>query len=258
MFEKMNRRIFHKLVHEGGSMSTWDLQETHRLIREVFGKDHEKKAKESIRSITDRQAFASYHFAEVLRLTKSLETKHFSNVKTILEIHVDGAETKRAAFEKYMIKAGAHTVAAIQSLHSLPDIFSHTIYFASGQNLHTHALADADISTQKVAACIKHDINFKSLALPLSKLQSGSGWSHLAAACNMRKHRSIVRASYNEGWLGERQSKRELQVSQFSHKDKQYPSISLKDLLEPEYERLMYNIIRIANDLNICLQARLT
>lgn len=236
-------------------MTNWDLHETYSLIRAVFGKEQEALARESMRSVNDRKAFSSYHFGEVLRLTKALERKHLSDLKTILELHVEGAESKQAAFERYMIKAGAHSIAAVQSLHSLPDIFSNAIYFACGQNLQPHALADTDIATQKVAACLKWDIGFNVLAKPLSALQSGPGWSHLAAVCNMSKHRSVVRAAYSEDWTGTRPNKRELQVSSFVRNGKAYSSIPLRDLLEPEYERLMRNIIEIAHKLNACLCA---
>lgn len=236
-------------------MTNWDLHETYSLIRAVFGKEQEALARESMRSVNDRKAFSLYHFGEVLRLTKALERKHLSDLESILELHVEGEESKQAAFERYMIKAGAHSIAAVQSLHSLPDIFGHAIYFACGQNLQPHALADADIATQKVVACLKRDIGFKVLANPLSALQSGPGWSHLAAVCNMSKHRSVVRATYSEDWTGTRQNKRELQVSSFVRNGKAYPSVSLRDLLEPEYERLMRNIIEIAHKLNACLCA---
>jgi hypothetical protein len=235
-------------------MTTWNLQETYSLIRAVFGKEQEALARESMRSVIDRKAFSSYHFGEVLRLTKALERKHLADLGSFLEIHVEGAEVKLAAFEGYMIKAGAHSIAAVQSLHALPDIFGHAIYFASGQNLQPQALAESDISNQKVAGCLKRDIGFKVLATPLYALQSGLGWSHLAAVCNISKHRNVIRAMYSEDWTGSRANKRELQVSSFVRNGKEYPAISLRELLEPEYERLMRSIIAIDHELKACLR----
>lgn len=236
-------------------METWDLHETDALIRSAFGKEQEALARGSMRSVNDRKAFASYHYSEILRLTKTLERNHLSDLNTFLEMHVEGSENKQKAFERYMIKAGAHSIAAVQSLHALPDIFAHAIYFASGQNLQPHALAETEISNQNVATCLRKDASFKSLAAPLSAMQSGPGWSHLAAVCNMSKHRSVVRASYSEDWTGTRPNKRELQVSPFARNGKTFSAISLTDLLKPEYERLMSNIIVIAHDLNACLRA---
>lgn len=236
-------------------MAPWDLNETYQHVRRVFGRAQETLARESARSVTDRQAFSSYHFAEAMRLSKAFERNHLSGARTILEIHVAGAEKKERAFQIYMVKAGAHSIAAVQSLHAIPDIFAHAVYFASGQNLQPHALDDSDISLQRVATCLKQDMSFAALASPLRAIQSGAGWRHLAAVSNMSKHRSVVRAAYNEDWTGKRAKPRELHVSAFEWHGKPHPAVSLRELLEPEYERLMKSVIGVAHELNACLRA---
>lgn len=236
-------------------MAPWDLNETYQLVRRLFDRDQEKLAKESARSVTDRQAFSSYHFAEAMRLSKSFERNHLAGARTILEIHVAGAEKAERAFQVYMVKAGAHALAAVQSLHAIPDIFGHAVYFASGQNKKAHALDDWDISLSRVATCLKQDKRFAVLSTPLRSLQSGAGWRHLAAVSNMSKHRSVVRAAYNEDWTGKRANTRELHVSAFEWHGKLYPAVSLRDLLEPECERIMKSVINVAHELNACLRA---
>lgn len=235
-------------------MASWDLSETYQLVRRTFGPAQESQTRESSRSVTDRQAFSSYHFAEAMRLSKAFERNHLRGAQTILEIHVDGSETKERAFQIYMVKAGAHSVAAIQSLHAIPDIFAHAVYFASAQNLQPHALVEWNISLPRVATCLTQDKSFASLETPLRALQSGPRWLHLAALSNMSKHRSVVRATYSEDWTGKRDKPRELHVSSFEWHGKKYPAVSLQELLEPEYERLMETVISIAHELNACLR----
>lgn len=236
-------------------MEPWDLNETYQLVRRVFSRDQERLARESCRSVTDRQAFSSYHFAEAMRLSKAFERNHLAGARTILEMHVEGAEKVERAFQAYIVKAGAHSLAAVQSLHAIPDIFAHAVYFASGQNLQPHALDDSDISLPRVATCLKHDRRFAALSVSLRSIQSGAGWRHLAAVSNMSKHRSVVRASYNEDWTGTRAKIRELHVSAFEWHGKPYPAVSLRELLEPEYERLIGTVISVAHELNECLRA---
>lgn len=235
-------------------MTPWDLNETHTLVRHLFGRDQETLARESTRSVNDRKAFSSYHFSEAMRLSKAFERKHLKGSTTILEIHAPGAEKKEAAFQTYMIKAGAHSIAAVQSLHAIPDIFAHAVYFCAGQNLQPHALAESDISLPKVAACMKKDERFAELSAALVSLQAGAAWSHLAAVSNISKHRSVVRATYSEDWTGTRPNVRELQVTAFERRGKRYPAKSLRDLLEPEYDRLLKTVISIGHDLNACLR----
>lgn len=239
-------------------MTPWDLNEMYLLVRRVFGRDQDGLARESARSVTDRQAFSSYHFAEAIRLSKMFERNHLVGARTILELHVEGAEKKERAFQVYMVKAGAHSIAAVQSLHAIPDIFAHALYFAAGQNLQPHALDEPDISLPSVAACLKKDNRFVVLSKPLQSVQSGTGWRHLAAVSNMSKHRSVVRAAYNEDWTGKRAKVRELHVSAFERHGKHYPAVALRELLEPEYERIMKAVISIGNELNACLRAAAT
>jgi len=236
-------------------MNPWDLNETYLLVKRLFGRDQEVLARESARSVTDRQASSSYHFVETMRLSKVFERNHLVGTQTILELHVEGAEKKQRAFQAYMVKAGAHSLDAVQSLHAIPDIFAHALYFASGQNLRSNALDESKVSLPSVAICLKRDPRFKTLSSPLQSIQSGRGWSHLAAVSNMGKHRSVVRASYNEDWTGKRTKVRELQVSDFKRNGKHYPAVGLRDLLEPEYERIMRTVISIGNELNTCLRA---
>ena len=208
--------------------------------------------------MTDRQAFSSYHFSEATRLSKAFERNHLTGTRTILELHAAGAEEKERSFQVYMVKAGAHSLAAVQSLHAIPDIFAHAVYFGAGQNLQPYALDESAISLPSVAGCLKQDGQFAVLSAPLRSLQSGNGWRHLAALSNVSKHRSVVRAAYNEDWTGKRAKVRELHVPAFERQNKHYPAASLRELLEPEYERLMTTIIRIGHELNACLRAAAT
>jgi hypothetical protein len=193
-----------------------------------------------------------------MRLSKVFERNHLAGVRTMLELHVEGAEKKERAFQAYMVKAGAHSLAAVQSLHAIPDIFAHAVYFAAGQNLQPHAMKDPEISLPGVAACLKKDRRFAVLSAPLRSIQSGSDWSHLAAVSNVSKHRSVVRAAYNEDWTRKRAKVRELLVSAFERHGKPYPAVSLRELLEPEYERLMKTVISIGHELNACLRSAAT
>lgn len=234
-------------------VSHWDLKETSRLVQRLFGRNQEKLARESARSVADRQTFSSYHFAEAIRLSKAFERNHLVDARTILELHAKGSEKKERAFQIFMVKAGAHSLAAVQSLHAIPDIFAHAVYFSAGQNLQAHALDDSKIAVPTVVSCHKKDQRFVALSASLQSIQSGPGWQNLAAVSNMSKHRSVVRAAYNEDWTGERAMLRELHVSAFERNGEHYSAVTLRDLLEPEYERIMRTVISVGNELNACL-----
>lgn len=223
----------------------WDLKKTYALVKKLHGQDRERRTRESARSLDDRQRFARYHFRETIRLSKAFE-KHLVGTKTLLEIHALGAEKKSAAFDLYILRAGAHSIAAVQSIHALPDILANTLYFASG----SQSLTDKEIKLPRVVGVLKADKALSSLSKQLASATSGNAWRHLAAVSNVSKHRSVVRAALNEDWTGNRKDLRELHVSSFEHDNQRYPSISLRELLEPEYARLSKLIVDVGNELN--------
>ena len=236
-------------------MAPWDLNETSQLVQQLFGRDQERVARESSQSVMDRQEFSSYHFSEAMRLSKAFERNHLAKGQTLFKLHWAGAEKSKRAFHAYMVKAGAHSLAAVQSLHAIPDVFSHAVYFASAQNLQAHRLDDKKISLPSVVRCLKQTKKFAALSDPLQAIQSGDGWSHLAAVSNISKYRSVVRAVYNEDGTGKRANARELHVSAFEWRGKPYAEVSLRELLEPEYDRLMKAVITLGHQLNACLRA---
>jgi len=236
-------------------MKPWNLEETYGLVKVVFGQAQERLARESTRSVLDRQAFTRYHYQEALRLSKTFERTHLTN-SLLIDLHAQDGQRKRVAFEKYIVKAGAHATASIQSLHAIPDILAHAIYFACGQNLGPNALQERDVTLPAVVGALKHDDAFRCLAPLLSSAQSGELWRHLAAVSNLSKHRSVVRTALNEDWTGTRKNFRELQFQSFERDGKYFATQSLQALLEPEYNRLSFLIITLGHELDACLKQR--
>lgn len=235
-------------------MNRWDLQKTYELVRDVFGRDQVQLVRDCARSVVDRQNFSSYHFTEAQRLTKDFERRHLSRLQTILEMHMADGQRRRIAFERYIVKAGAHALGAIQSLHSIPDILSHVVYFGTGQQLGSAPLRDRDISVSTVSKRMEGQLLLGRISVMLASTTAGSGWKHLDAVCNQSKHRSVVRASLNEDWSGTRSTFRELHVASFGRQGHHFEAKSLRDLLEPEYDRLSRLTIDIGNELCVWLR----
>jgi hypothetical protein len=233
----------------------WNLEPTYRLIETAFGAAQQRLAYACIRSMLDRRAFASYHYTEALRLTRTFERKYLEG-HILLDIYDQDSVKKRSAFERYILKAGAHAAAAVQSIHALPDILAHAVYFATAQNMRPEPLKEDKIAPSSVALRLDGDPRFKPLAPLLSTIQSGSLWKHLVALSNLSKHRTIVRTVLSEDMTGARQRLRELQFKSCEYRGKHYPAVSLQALLEPEDHRLSVAILTLGNQLNDCLQRK--
>jgi hypothetical protein len=235
-------------------MGPWDLKATYALVRGAFGAEQEHLARASIRSLPDRQNFARYHFSEAQRLQRSFERKYLRK-GLLLDLHGQDGGAKRAAFEVFMVKAGAHATAAIQSVHSIPDILAHALYYATGQGSSSAVLNERDISITSVERTFAQVPEFAAFAAALRQAHTGEPWRHLAAVANTSKHRSVIRATLSEDWTGTRKNFRELHVTAFEREGRSYPAVSLQALLEPEYNRLSKLVVQVGHSLAAYLRA---
>lgn len=235
-------------------LTPWHLEETYGLVKAALGRAQEGLVRESTRSVLDRQAFARYHYHEALRLSKSFERTYLTR-NLMQDLHGDPTGRVRNAFERYIVKAGAHATAAAQSIHAIPDILAHVIYFAAGQNLGPDTLPERKVALPSVIGRLRRQPAFAPVADLLSTAHSGGRWRHLAALANVSKHRSVVRTSLNEDWTGTRKNQRELHFSHFEREGERFPSISVTSLLGPEFDRLSILIIDLGHQLNGSLRA---
>jgi len=232
----------------------WHLEETYALVKALFGSQQESLARDSTRSVLDRQWFASYHYSEALRLTRDFDRRYLSG-SLLIELHGQDGERKRAAFERYIRKAGAHATAAVQSMHAIPDILAHAVFFATAQNLRPNAPEPRKVAVPTVVSSLRRDQQFKSLAPLLAATQSGNLWRHLSALANLSKHRTVIRAALSEDWTGQRENHRELQFRACEYNDTRFSQVSLQALLEPEHHRLSIAVLSIGHELNACLRS---
>lgn len=235
-------------------MNRWDLEETYTLVRKAFGKDQERLASASAQSVAERQSFARFHYHEARRLQRAFERKHLADGR-LLDMHTWNGMQKRVAFDAFMVKAGAHATAAIQSVHCIPDILAHALYYSTGQAIRSDAISSRAITVESVANRLAGDGRLCSLAAMLRQTRSGTSWHHLDAVANNSKHRSVVRAILNEDWTGSRRNFRELHVSAFERDGQTYPAVSFQTLLEPEYDRLSKLVVEIGQALTTYLRA---
>ena len=234
-------------------MERWHLPPTYALIRKRFGAQQERIARESIRSALDRQEFASYHYTEVVRLKRGYERRYLTS-NLLIDLHGQDGHKRRDAFERFIVKVGAHAIATVQSLHAIPDVLAHALHYATGANLAPRPMASRSISARTVASSLQKDVHFKSLSSLLAGTQSSTTWSHLSALSNLAKHRSVIRTALNEDFTGTRKELREVHFKSCEYDGAFFPAISLQALLEPAYDQLMTSTLSIGHELTSCLR----
>jgi hypothetical protein len=186
--------------------------------------------------------------AHAKRLCKQFERKHLCGKKSLIEMHA--SDDVRVAFEVFIIKAGAHATACVQSVHSIPDILANAVYYALGVNITSQALPERRVDIKTVCTALGKLRSTSRLLAALSESTRGNDWEYLAAVANTSKHRSVIRSSFSEDWTGERKNLRELQFAIFERGGKQFWSRSFEDSIGAEYDRLSKVVIETGHELN--------
>lgn len=216
---------------------TWNDSETRNLIEELFGREQLELARPALRSIVNRLAYAQYHFQEAERLQEIFCDQHLTK-RSLIQVAFSVNSDAHLALNELMLEIGAHTIACIQSIHTLPDIFAHALYFSLGLNMGiTTALKELDIVPTSVCKLLKTNEEYLELAIELDRLKNQGRFDHINALANHSKHRSIVQPKLNGDNTGTRERRYEIHFSEFTYRDKPYPAIDIHDFLEPEYAR---------------------
>lgn len=261
MSQKSEPNLRQPSVQPSDPIEPWDLNKTNRLVERAFGREQRAIVHPCLRSIVDRQNFARYHYSEADRLLKAFRRKHLSNQHLLVAIR-GGNESSRIAFENLMIKAGAHVTACIQAMHAIPDILASGVYFALGLNRLPDALPDRSVNIANVTNHIMRELGYVDLAVLLDEVRAGSGYEHVSAISNLSKHRTVIRHSLNQDMTGTRVELHEFQITSFEKATKgggkHYPTISLADLLAPEFFRVGGLVVRIGHKIDEILELKIS
>lgn len=228
-------------------MTPWNLSETHDFVLDRFGGKQVLLVRECTRSIVDRQNFGRFHYHEMLRLATSFEENYLSET-SLMEMHASDETVE--AFQRFIIKVGAHATACVQCVHAIPDILANAIYYACGLNLGTSMLTEHKVNVNSVVKILNSQPSLQTLADILSKTTQGLDWEYLSAVSNMSKHRSVIRSSLSEDWTGKRKNFREMQFAIFERDGKQYWSKLVEEAIGPEYDRLALVVSETGHELN--------
>lgn len=232
---------------------TWDVKRTRSLIDRAFGRGQLQLARPAIKSVSDRLDYANYHYREAMRLTKEFAGKYLTN-QPLLAVALSSDNDERHAFEELMTQLGAHTIACVQSIHALPDILSHMLYFSLGLNRGS-ALEEQRVEVRAVCKLLKRRPKYVEFADALESMVSEDAFAHVSALANHSRHRSIVQPQLNEDLTGLRADRHEVRFSSFNYLGKSFPVVGVRALLEPAYASCSQIVVGTGETLNRTLSA---
>lgn len=237
-------------------MSTWNVEETRKLVLKLYGKRQFDFARSSLRSVIDRQHYARYHYHEAKDLLEVFLRTRLQSASLWEVIFADQEDEIVDNFQVFITKIGAHVTACVQSMHAVGDILGHAIYYSLALNLLPGALEARKITANSVLNALGKSDEFSEIYVLFKQLCTEGSFPQLAALVNHSKHRSIVLPALNEDQTGLAPQRHTLKLSDFEYEGGSYPSIGIKDFLEPEYNRCSILVIKLGNCLNAVLRAR--
>lgn len=154
-------------------------------LRTLIGKKYDDKQKalfaDSQFSLEERFSFADFHLKQAEQLRSELINK------TEIEI-VRSVLAHDAYFSSAHSHVKAHTVAALQNIHSFSDIIGSMVYFALGLNIEAKNTTSPSLNKVKLKI---DSVNF-DIKTELDKIYSGD-YITLSDLNNKAKHQSIFK-----------------------------------------------------------------
>jgi hypothetical protein len=233
---------------------SWSIAETKQHVFRLYGKAQVGLASPSLQSTVERREFARIHYHDTLDLLNHFVQMRLRD-KTLFEVAIAGDDETIEEFQLFTLKIGAYVTAFVQSLHSIPDILGHAIYFSLALNNSSKPLAPKAINAMAVLRLLNGASDLERLHSLYSKLCTSGAFPHIAAAANHCKHRSVVLPSISEDQIGKRH---ELRFAAFEYDGATYPQVAIRELLESEFDRCSILIIDIGIELNAVLRHRKT
>jgi hypothetical protein len=237
-------------------MMPWDAKETRISIEKLYGRKQVDVARGALRSVIDRKIYARIHYEDAASCVEKYTKEKLLNT-SLLFVLMGGEDGSTEEFEVFIRRVGAHVIACIQSIHTLPDILAHAIYYSLALDVSSKQLEQSKITRASVSRLLRLHADGSELAEILTELATGGAFGHLSALANQCKHRSIVFPSLNEDLTGERPDRHQVVLGRFEHNGIQYSEVTAFEFLEREYSRCAALVVKAGNVLNAVLQARL-
>jgi hypothetical protein len=233
----------------------WSHAVTSELVATLYGRPYaNERFMQHAHSVSRRFEYAVYHYEEVLRLHDAFMQEHMKG-RSYLKVRFGPIEGQ-AAMEAYIKAAQAHALALAQSVHSIPDIHAHTLYYALKLDDLPEALKARDLGAHRVRKLIQSRNELQALGDLCKAFLDSDEFTYLDGLVNISKHRSLVLAGFFEDLTGTREERHELRINAFKYK-RQEGQRALKEVFPKLVNRCGAFVADTGNELHRILAARI-
>lgn len=228
----------------------WNMDATRQLVWDVYGEAQARLAAPSVRSLSDRLAFARWHYSDVHEILREFTSETLRN-RCVIDYIADG-ETAHETFSAFMVRVSAYVAAFVQTLHALEDIAAHMVYFSLALDSGSHQLKAREISGHRVQKLLNTCPAWKGLHSCLANFDHSNEAKHLDALANLSKHRNIVIPRLTEDFTGET-DRYQITLSEVKYEGEHFPAVPLSNFASEEFHRASSLIVDLGNELNTVL-----
>lgn len=235
-------------------MSRWDIALTRELIGKKHGSTQIDLMRNCLRSVSERQLHARYHFQEARSLMAGQIDTRLPK-ESIYKITWPTTAEDRMAFQNCFMKVEAHVIACAQAIHAIADNLAHVAYFALGVNLGPHSMQERDVTLRTVVSVVKaHYVNAAEVAAILGVLRDDQAFQIVDAFVNIAKHRGFAETQINIEPPNS-QAPYRLEFGSFSYRDTSHPERDIEEVLAPSYASVSQAVVQCGNAVNTVLLA---
>ena len=234
-------------------MNPWDAEATRRAIQRVFGREQLERARPCIRSLSDRQFYARYHYQRAEQTLSRYVRAHLQS-KDFISVSLGADPDEWERFNIVIRKLGADLTACIQSLHALPDVLASAVYYSLQLDKRFTPCKGRYVNHAFVTECLAQVPELASVRAELRATVHGPGFRHLAALANQSKHYSIVFPALNADLTGTRKKQYMLLFPEFKSSRASFPQALVAEFLPPVHEQLSRGVVLSGHALNEALR----
>jgi hypothetical protein len=235
-------------------MAPWNIEATRQEIERVHGRRQLELARPCLRSLSDRQFYARFHYQRTRSTLGRYVKQHLDPDDPMPTIF--GQDQKGwNRFNVVIRKLGADVTACIQSIHAVPDILASAVYFALALDRSSKPGPGKFVNHGFVMDATAGVPALKEVHAGLRAATAGKAWGHLAALANQSKHYSIVFPALNTDLTGERAEKHMPVLPSFIARGKRYPQVFVSEFLPPIYSQVSQAVQTTGHALHSCLRS---
>jgi len=233
-------------------MIAWNVEETRKLVRILYGPTQLEIVRNSISSVVYRQRYAKFHLQEVKTILGGyigiqLESKHINNMLFLSNIE------EQNDYEYCQTKIGSHITAFIQAAHSLTEILANMVYFSLGYYLPAPSMIENKITLHNMQHFLSENTKYLKLSEIFKSIWDNKDWKYLTALLNHSEHWNLIKATLWFDATGKPQNPYTLKFEEFRYYGESYADLIVLSFLEDIYNYLSRTVIEIGSAVNTIL-----